>query len=147
MTTLKEETIKGLQNDKAFNMATFGTACTIIKKNKGRKNYCGTASCIAGHIVAAAARLGRKVPEEVLAEYGHSPTKDDLYFKGTDLMNKLGLDDDSGTPTARAARYIWARSYGAYKANELDFYANNFAPNCDLEDITAEQAIEYLKSL
>lgn len=145
MTTLKQETIKGLQNDKAFNMAEFGDACEIAKKNRSRKNYCGTASCVAGHILAAGARLGRKVPKELLTDFDYG-AKAILYKKGSQLMEKLGLSDN-GDPTARAARFLWARSYGKESANKLDFYGEDFAPHTDLDDITAPQAIEHLKSL
>lgn len=116
MTTLKEETIKGLQNDKAFNMAEFGDACAIAKKNRRRKNYCGTASCVAGHILAAGARLGRKVPKELLTEFHYGP-KAILYEKGEMLMSKLGLWHN-GDPTARAARFLWARAYGKDSAQQ-----------------------------
>lgn len=143
--TLKEETIRGLRNDKAFNMAEFGDACEIARKNRRRKNYCGTASCVAGHILAAGARLGRKVPKELLTDFDYG-AKAILYEKGGQLMGELGLDD-TGDATARAARFLWACAYGKESANKLDFYGEDFAPHTDLDDITAPQAIAHLKSL
>ena len=142
MTTLKEETIKGLEKDKTFNMSNFGEAKDIFSKNKGRKNYCGTASCVAGHIVAAGARLGRKVPKELLL----APFDKNGNYKGEpadQLMTKLGLIH-TGDPTAATARYLWARSYGRERANKLDFYAETFAEGKNLDDVTPAEAIQHL---
>lgn len=145
--TLKSETLKGLQQDQAFDMSNFGEACDLVKKNKRRKNYCGTASCVAGHIVAAGARLGRKVPKELLKDQAYDKHGNYIGDPGRELMLKLGLSDDGSDPVARTARFLWARSYGKESANKLDFYAERFAPGEDLRDVTPAQAIEHLNSV
>ncbi len=129
-------------------MATFGGLKDLLKKNRNSKNYCGTPSCMAGHIVSAGARLGRKVPKDLTKELTYSfITGSYGADEGGVLMRKLGLKDDvNKNPVARIARYLWARSYGKTSANELDFYGD-FAPHMDLDEVTPEQAIEHLNSV
>ncbi len=145
--TLKQEVIKALENDKNFDMSTFGEACDLVKNNKKRKNYCGTASCIAGHIVAAGARLGRTVPKILLKNDGYDKKGNHIGDPGAELMSRLGLNDYGTDPVARCARVLWARAYGKESANKLDFFADKFAQGAALIDVTPQQAIDHLNSI
>ena len=146
--TLKSETIRTLKQEGTFQMATFGWLKDLFKKNRNSKNYCGTPSCLAGHIVSAGARMGRNVPKELTKEPTYNAMTNSYDSdEGADLMRRLGLKDDNNMhPVARTARYLWARSYGKTSANKLDFYGE-FAPNMDLDEVTPEQAIEHLNSI
>lgn len=108
MTTLKDETIKGIQAEGQYNQADFGYYADH------QTGQCNTPTCIAGHIVAAAARLGRKLPDGEFLDSNDA----NAVFKAK------GLTDD-GDDTPRAARLLWARAYGKNSANELDFYAHS----------------------
>lgn len=61
---LKEETIKGILEEGAFNMGSWGSPEHV---STGKVD-CGTACCIAGHIVAAAARLQTELPQHYWIE-------------------------------------------------------------------------------
>lgn len=55
--TLLEETIAGMSAEGAFDMAYWSA------DDRARQGKCGTACCMAGHIQAAAARLGASMPD------------------------------------------------------------------------------------
>lgn len=120
MTTLKEETIKGILAEGAFDMSEFGDDTEIKKRNRGKKTFCGTSCCVAGHIVAAAARLKRKIPTKTqLRDAQEHYCQENYVYPAPFITTDVGTEDD----TAMAARAIWARSYGKDSAANLDFYA------------------------
>lgn len=154
MTTLKEETIKGILAEGAFEMSNFGYLDDIRTRNhRGRKKFCGTACCVAGHIVAAARRLDR----DVLTEKQVSEKENDWYASGgyfsertppagVVVITRHGWED----PVAVAARAVWARAYGKESAAKLDFYAQG--PEMvdyghDLENVPASAAVEHLNNI
>lgn len=144
MTTLKEETIKGIQAEGKFDMSNFGEF-TDLKK---RSNMCGTACCIAGHIVAAAARLGRELPKVRDCEERYD-RKTDRYkiSKLAENLEQKGIESED-SPVPDAARLVWARAYGKESANALDFYARgeDFSnPGFTLSNVPPEEAIAHLE--
>lgn len=120
MTTLKEETIKGLTQEGKFNMCEFGD----YKKQRRSTKNCGTACCLAGHIVSAAARLGRALPKPSELTEKYDPASGSFTEPARESFQKKGLRYDDNE-TAMAARLVWARSYGVKSANALDFYAES----------------------
>lgn len=150
MTTLKEETIKGILAEGAFDMSNFGDDQEIKRANRGKKKFCGTACCVAGHIVAAAARLGRKIPttaELVQAQEYYYASGTRQYPSPFITKPEVGTEDS----TALAARVVWARAYGKESASKLDFYAQDeeMATHntylSDLEDVPASAAVAHLE--
>jgi hypothetical protein len=159
--SLKRETIKGIQTENAFNMAKFGDVNELTRK-KGiptQKNGCGTACCVAGHIVAAAKRLGLPMltPKQAdraaeLAEarrfYGKTltPTQAKLADRCLDdkSAGEEGLEVDD---VAVIARDVWASQYGKAAAEKLDFFGRTVTTDLyDLENVTAESAVEHLRT-
>lgn len=103
MTTLKQEVIKGLTAEGAFDMGAFGGVHRIIE-NKGKT--CCTSFCLAGHIVAAAARLRRKIPK----------------YEECDILDR----EDECHDTAVVGREIWRRTYGLQQAKALKFWPSDY---------------------
>jgi hypothetical protein len=153
MKTLKQETIRGLSTKGSFKMSTFGWIRRLLKlksipgtrDRKLKDPYsCGTACCGAGHIVAAATRLDRKLNmREIDAEYTRRqlcPPKQLIYADDTDPYNKY-VDNES--EVARAARVHWARSYGNQEARRLGFTSAEWGE--DLDGVTPEMYIAHLE--
>ena len=116
--TLKEETIAGLQQEGKYDQSDFGN----YEQQRRSKKHCGTSCCIAGHIVAAAARLGRKLPKKSELESKYDPITCKYIEPAKSALEAKGLKFDDNE-TAQAARLVWARAYGVKSANELDFYS------------------------
>jgi hypothetical protein len=130
--SLKRETIKGILTENAFNMSRFGDAKELTRK-KGiptQKNGCGTACCIAGHIVSAAKRLD--LPMLTPAQ--------------TKLADRVVEHDTDCDPVAIMAREVWAQQYGSEAARKLDFYANSVDDIHTMEHITAESAVAHIRT-
>lgn len=110
MNDLKQETINGILQEGAFDMSDFGCMLQLETGKVG----CGSACCIAGHIVAAAVRLDIPLP----VDEGNS------------------YDGMIGGP----ARKLWASQYGQEEANRLCFVEGWE----DLYEVTPEQAIAHI---
>lgn len=151
MTTLKEETIRGIKAEGAFDMSKFGGYAEHKENNRNRKNYCGTACCLAGHIVAAARRLGRDLPNAKELEERYIARTETYVDPYKQIFQEKGLRDDYEA-VPRAARLAWARSYGIKSANELDFYAegpemetrDKFGNYVGMSQVPPEAAINHL---
>jgi hypothetical protein len=108
-TDLREETIKGLRAEGAFDMDYYGQIESLVE------NKCGTACCLAGHIVAAAARLGITI----------------------DIP-----ESSSWWPVPFAARELWKQAYGHVEATRLEFDTIGWGFN--LSAVTVDEAIAHL---
>jgi hypothetical protein len=151
--SLKRETIKGILTENAFNMSRFGDAKELTRK-KGiptQKNGCGTACCIAGHIVSAAKRLdlpmltpAQAIRAELLAYRRSYGVK--LTAAQTKLADRVVEHDTDCDPVAIMAREVWAQQYGSEAARKLDFYANSVDDIHTMEHITAESAVAHIRT-
>lgn len=108
--SLKQEVIKGLKTEDALNMADFGyfEELRTARSIPGSARSCHTACCLAGHIVAAAKRIGMPIPTS--RQLRDVPG-------GTD---EFGHVDYERVP--KAARALWASVYGQKSARKLAFY-------------------------
>jgi hypothetical protein len=92
MTDLKQKVIENIRKE-GFDMGYWGSF-DEVSKGHIINGDCGTACCIAGHIVAAAAQLNLPIP--VGGIYSYSKVQ-------------------------YAARALWADSYGGEEADRLEF--------------------------
>lgn len=157
--SLKRETVKGILTEEAFNMASFGDAEELTRK-KGiptQKGGCGTACCIAGHIVSAGRRLGLPMLTRAQATRA-CELREAIDYQGgpvTPAQKKLAdrvLRDQSVEngdhevdDVAIIARDPWASQYGKEEAERLDFYGRTINYSHDLEDVTAKSAVAHLR--
>jgi hypothetical protein len=109
-TDLREETIKGLRQEGAFDMSSYGSINTLVRGTAD----CGSPCCMAGHVVAAGARMGIKVD----------------------------VPDDVWQKVAFSARALWAMAYGAEEGQRLEFDSNGWGKN--LPAVTVDEAIAHL---
>lgn len=81
MTDLKQRVIENIQKEGAFDMNYYGHLLELLAGEPGSQE-CGTACCLAGHIVAAAAQLELSIPDDCISipimarqiwaiQYGH----------------------------------------------------------------------------
>lgn len=157
--SLKRATIEGIQTEGAFAMDKWGQENVLTKKvNKrtSKKNpTCGTACCIAGHVVAAARRMGMPVltPKKIALAWqlyyaeldGKTLTK-----KQEELVSRVQKWNEDGSTIAVIARDAWAQAYGKKDAARLDFYGqtledNEDSPSQDLEYVTPESAVNHIR--
>jgi hypothetical protein len=119
--SLKAETIKGILTEDAFDMLTWEYLGRLRKMKKSIPGAdCGSPCCIAGHIVAAAARLGMRLPSKEAYRKVHG--------------RPLGVKE--------AAKFLWAQQYGEAEANRLDFYGAD--TNFYIWEITPEMAVAHI---
>jgi hypothetical protein len=119
MKDLREHVADRILTEEAFNMRNFGMLNDLKFPNPAT---CGSACCIAGHIITGAAELG--IPLQIETE---SP---------------FNLRSDF-RDVACVARRIWADAYGIEEANRLEFDEHGWG--LDLEDVTAHEAADHLK--
>lgn len=136
--SLKAETIKGILTEGAFDMSHFGNLDELVRLKKTvPNNSCGTACCIAGHIVAAGTRLGIK------AERGRIAAE---YNKKNNFSRAEGLRA-SEVEVEEVAKDMWSRIYGKASAERLDFYGYFSENGDDLKQVTPEEAVAHLRSV
>lgn len=129
--SLKRETIKGILTEGAFDMEKWGSPALVTKRSAHNLDdiheSCGTACCIAGHIVAAASRLKLPKPKEL---------------RGQDLKTLHNVT---------AARAYWAEAYGQKSADRLLFYSSQINEvkmgRYSFDRVTPEDAVEHLRSV
>lgn len=128
--SLKREVVKGLQAEGALNMLEFGNYKRLSKLRKklpGEKN-CHTACCLAGHIIAAAARLDLPIPT------------------GRDVKRTVSKDErgyPDWAPEARIARVLWAEAYGEKESKRLQFVSGSNILR--MSQVTPEQAVAHVR--
>lgn len=113
MTDLKQRVIENIQKEGAFDMDYYGHLSELLAGEPGSQE-CGTACCLAGHIVAAAAQLELSIPDP------------------NSIYNCLSI------PTM--AREIWASQYGHEEANRLNFN-DRWG---DLYQVTVQEIIDHV---
>lgn len=125
MTGLKQQTVKRILTEGQFDMFRFGSVEELA--NPG----CGTASCIAGNIVAAAADLNLPIPD------------------GTGFISKSHRDGRrqhgilaNENRTAAIARELWATQYGPDEAERLQFEEDGWGWRMDR--VTPEEAAAHV---
>lgn len=115
MTDLKQKVIENIQKEGALNMDYYGHLPYLLNGDP-RDVSCGTACCLAGHIVAAAAQLNLlNVSAEFMSGYNYK-----------DVPN--------------LARKIWGDHYGVNDANRLDFIGGWG----NLNEATAEEVVDHI---
>jgi hypothetical protein len=110
---LKQRVIENIRKEGAFDMDYYGSFEKLASGNPEDVD-CGTACCLAGHIVAAAAQLGLSIPEP------------DSKYDHVNVPN--------------SARKIWCSQYGLQEASRLEF--NGAWGN--LQEVTAEEVIGHI---
>lgn len=131
MTDLKAKTIESILLEDQFDMANFGSVQNLTQP------HCGTACCIAGHIVHAASQLGMELPFAYKGPEGYIEF-DQPAYKAFSIAENLEYDYH---PTAKTARVLWAKVYGVTEANRLEF---DEGWTSDLQEVTPEQAVAHL---
>lgn len=118
MTDLKQKVIENIQKEGALDMDYYGHLPYLLTGDP-RDAGCGTACCLAGHIVAAAAQLKVGLSMDYLL--AHTSGYD---YRDVPLI----------------ARKIWTEQYGLKEANRLDF--NSGWGN--LCEVTAEEVVGHI---
>lgn len=118
MTDLKQKVIENIQKEGALDMDFYGHLPNLLAGNP-TDIRCGTACCLAGHIVAAAAQLKVGISMDYML----------TYVSGYDYRDVPDL-----------ARKIWAEQYGYDDAIRLDFNAGWG----NLDEVTAEEVVDHI---
>lgn len=130
--SLKREVVKALKIESAVDMSEFGNLPGLRRTKKLPKpaEGCGTACCLAGHIVLAASRLRMPIPRQ----------KQLSGIMRRDRFGELDCDD-----VAIAARHIWAQAYGENAAQRLDFYRSPGSFRTSLSTVPAQDVINHVR--
>lgn len=118
MTDLKQQTVRRILTEGKFDMHRYGNVDELVIPK------CGTACCIAGNIIAAAADLGLPIPD------------------GYGFISKVHLDNCRTSRASAVARELWAQYYGSEEAERLQFEEDGWGWH--LNDVTPEEAVAHV---